>query len=599
MKIAEWNFFRVVKSIGWLLGGIILLGWSVDGGAEPLTLLTPLGPVTIDVSHVGPAGDLISPEAPSSPSFRPPTIFSAPLPSGSGARALGMAGAFTALADDATAASWNPGALVQLQRPEVSWVLRYSYEDQKHFSDNAAFQVGDDQFDRFNLNYLSAVYPFALGSRSAVFSLNYQEVYDFTQQFTAHMQDAARNSREETKSETYAETKEQTVHEDYSDHSYSDMRVTEYLTTQVTTPIDQMLSQDMLTDLSFDQQGIIDAISPALAVEVLPSLSAGGTLNIYRDDLTGTGKIRSRMVGCYAGTSESVSKIFTRRETAGTYTYEGTAHLEPGGMVPIPIDIPFSGQGVIEPFSEEQRTSRSRGLLVEGTYEEINEFKSLSGLNATLGALWTVHRHLTLGATIDLPWTADATQKKTVRNTATTYNETHTRVLDETSTEEVEEKDVSFDFPLYWALGATVKWTPRLYSTLDVNQTLWSDFAFQAEGEEKINPLDGTPHGLHEIDDCWAVKYGMEYLMLFSSTEIPLRGGVGWEQRPAIGRPDEFWVFSLGSGLSLGKDPGKLILDIAYQYTMGRDVLGSLVPDQPTSTDVDKQEVYVSGIWHF
>ena len=41
-------------------------------------------------------------------------IGAAPLPSGSGARALGQGNAFTAVADDATAASWNPAGLIQL-----------------------------------------------------------------------------------------------------------------------------------------------------------------------------------------------------------------------------------------------------------------------------------------------------------------------------------------------------------------------------------------------------------------------------------------------------------------------------------------------------
>ena len=40
---------------------------------------------------------------------------------GSGARALGMGGAFIAVADDATAASWNPGGLIQLETPEISF----------------------------------------------------------------------------------------------------------------------------------------------------------------------------------------------------------------------------------------------------------------------------------------------------------------------------------------------------------------------------------------------------------------------------------------------------------------------------------------------
>jgi hypothetical protein len=50
------------------------------------------------------------------------SIASSPNPVGSGARALGMGGAFIAVADDATAASWNPSGLIQLERPELSIV---------------------------------------------------------------------------------------------------------------------------------------------------------------------------------------------------------------------------------------------------------------------------------------------------------------------------------------------------------------------------------------------------------------------------------------------------------------------------------------------
>jgi hypothetical protein len=40
-------------------------------------------------------------------------------PVGSGARALDMVGAFIAGADDATAGSWNPGGLIQLEPPKI------------------------------------------------------------------------------------------------------------------------------------------------------------------------------------------------------------------------------------------------------------------------------------------------------------------------------------------------------------------------------------------------------------------------------------------------------------------------------------------------
>ena len=47
------------------------------------------------------------------------TLLSAPV--GAGARALAMGGAFIAVADDATAGSWNPAGLALLDRPQASF----------------------------------------------------------------------------------------------------------------------------------------------------------------------------------------------------------------------------------------------------------------------------------------------------------------------------------------------------------------------------------------------------------------------------------------------------------------------------------------------
>src|SRR5262245_55550482 len=57
----------------------------------------------------------------------PPSLnfATSPSPVGSGARAVGKGTAFIAVADDATAASHNPGALIQLQQPEFAIVGSY------------------------------------------------------------------------------------------------------------------------------------------------------------------------------------------------------------------------------------------------------------------------------------------------------------------------------------------------------------------------------------------------------------------------------------------------------------------------------------------
>lgn len=571
--------------------GVLFLGAAFGRAyAEEFTILTPTGPIQVDISHLGPSGSLVTPAAPTVESFRPPSIFSAPLPSGSGARALGLAGAFTAVADDATAASWNPAGLIQLETPEASFMFRASHESQDHHSGSQGVQVGDDEFDNFTLNYLSGVYPFHLGDRNFVFSLNYQEAYDFNQKFKADFTDAASRSQGDSMSETYHGT--QTDH--YED-SASAIDLTSKITTRVDSSFNEVIGSDVLSALDFEQEGIIDAVTPSLAVELLPKFFVGASFNYYQDSMIGD-SIRSTTHAKYDGSSLSSAGITDVRTTAGTYSYTGVFKPPLGGP-----EVPFGPvYGVYPPFSDTTKDQFAEGLVVEGDYEEINEFNDLSGFNGTFGALWTVSRYVTLGASIDTPWIAEATQKKTVRNTVTTFNEDRTQVLDVSSSEDVQSKDVEFAFPMSWAVGTVLRLNNRLYTSLDVSRTYWSDFTFQAEGEPKINPLDGTPQGENKVDDCWTVRGGVEYLLVLTRTEIPFRGGVAWEQRPAIGHPDEYWSFSAGSGLSIGKGAGKYIIDIAYVVTMANDVLGSLVPQQDNLTsDVVEQQVFLSCIRHF
>ena len=98
-----------------------------------------------------------------------------PTPIGSGARAAGMADAFVAIADDATAASWNPAGLVQLERPEISIVGAYN-SVLEWFQADGHREFEDSHFtDNIELNYMSVAFPLpklVLG-RNICVSLNY------------------------------------------------------------------------------------------------------------------------------------------------------------------------------------------------------------------------------------------------------------------------------------------------------------------------------------------------------------------------------------------------------------------------------------------
>jgi long-subunit fatty acid transport protein len=106
------------------------------------------------------------------------TISSSPSPVGSGARAAGMGNAFVAVADDATAASWNPAGLVQLLKPEISVVgLARAHRESRRSAQPAA--ATDDAWEDLEANFASFVYPFAIGRMNGAVAVNYQQAYDF------------------------------------------------------------------------------------------------------------------------------------------------------------------------------------------------------------------------------------------------------------------------------------------------------------------------------------------------------------------------------------------------------------------------------------
>ncbi|MBN2468623.1 MAG: outer membrane protein transport protein [Deltaproteobacteria bacterium] len=162
-------------------------------------------------------------------------------PVGSGARAMGMGGAFIAVADDATAASWNPGGLIQLETPEVSVVYSCFHWRDDYSSRFHSEAAGMNETTGDDLNYLSAALPFQLFRKNFVASVNFQRLYDMYKDLGFDYNFAGR----------------------FTDG----------------TPWNLLLSEN------FRQQGGIKAFSPAIAYQVTPRLSIGATFNIWTDNL--------------------------------------------------------------------------------------------------------------------------------------------------------------------------------------------------------------------------------------------------------------------------------------------------------------------------
>ena len=571
---------------------------SSSNGERDIQIITPVGPINLRIGHVGPPSPNPNSAALEN-TFRPPALFSAPLPTGSGARALGLGGSFTAIADDATAASWNPAGLINLERAEASVVFRSSFTKTSHHSSNPDYEVGSDHFENISVNYLSITHPIYLEpiQRNMVFSLNIQEAYDFESHFQARSRESNSQNIDRSNRRQFSET--QTDQFSF-DGGRFDLQLTSTFTTDSETRLQQTINSTIETEIDFKQEGVIQAFTPAVALEISPKLSVGAALNYYFDSTLPGQKIESTTVSRYTMQSTRRSTITRRQTTTGTFQLDG--NFNSAGIPPLidPFSTPIPGvAGNYPSFSNQSRSTRSESFITEGVLTEKNEFKELEGINSTFGILWSVNNFLSLGASTDLAWTADARQKKTVYNQSETYTADRSQLINQSDTRTEEQRDVSFHFPLFWSAGMALRWSPHFYTAIDVSQTRWSDFAYEVEGEGKINPFNGEPYNENPLDDTWSVRIGSEYLRVTRRGEIPFRGGLIYEERPALGEPDQYLGFALGSGYAIDFKQRRLILDLAYHFLKGNNVQNVAPEQDGLSSDVLIQQLFLSGILHF
>lgn len=315
---------------------IVATSLLVVAGPNPLHAQTPVG--TIDLA-----------------------ISSAPSPVGAGARATGIGSAFVALADDATAASWNPAGLVQLERPEISAVgaatLQIDDFGSADFSrDGNRFtkEVGTGEASSLDLNYLSAALPFTWNGRNLVASINYQQTLGFDRALTIH-------------------------------------------TTQVNA--DGATSDDTR---HLSQDGAIYAISPALAAELTPELAIGATLSYWFDGIgrSYAWRIRAEQAGVFSFMGETLE--YQNRESSVFHGVRGATGTFGALWRPLPsISIGAAGE---VPF--QATMSRDRTLDTELGVARVRDDVTLEyPASAALGVAYRASDALVLSADVTwVPW---------------------------------------------------------------------------------------------------------------------------------------------------------------------------------------------------
>ena len=451
----------------------------------------------------------------------PPAVKSIPLPTGSGARALGQGGAFIAVADDTTAASWNPAGLIQLERPELSIVGAFltTYQD---FSVNKDEQglaggIGDEDVTRWDLNFASVSYPFRFLKKNFVTSLNYHQIYDF----------------------------------------HVDLSINQSISDLTSIPF------DLNRQVDFKSSGGIGALTPSIAVLLLPKLSVGLAINIFDDEFFN---------------SFSWNESITSR-----------------------------GEGNIG-------TSKVSTLFRSKT-----STRDYHGVNVSIGTLWDIwewkEKLLTFGAVFHSPYTARFDQH--------TKGFSKSTIARQRSQSFIFEQDSrnKMDWPMSIGMGLGFRYTDALSFSFDVTWTDWSEWVQKT----KVSRVDGTrvnisPNNVRpigggtehdEIDDTFAVRFGTEYLLFREKAVIALRGGLFYEPRPSQGSPTRFdlnnnptkfngkptdvWGFSLGAGLTTTR----FSLDAAYQFRYVRDMGGRDIGLPETDLDAIESLFIASLIVYF
>jgi long-subunit fatty acid transport protein len=221
----------------------------------------------------------------------------------------------------------------------------------------------------------------------------------------------------------------------------------------------------------------------------------------------------------------------------------------------------------------------------------INEEFHFEGFNVTLGFLWTINPIFSLGGVFRSPFTARVTH---------THASSLTVALQDGSTPVTSTRQfrdtLDMDMPMSYGLGLAARLPNNLTLSLDVSQVHWSDFTLEESTQANTLLVDnGAPSGKGRTvlrgrgDNTVSVRLGAEYLWRRLTMVIPLRTGFFYDPEPGERGTDDFFGFTLGSGISIKQ----FVFDLAYVFRAGT------VKSVTTDTTVHQHTFLGSVIYHF
>jgi len=284
------------------------------------------------------------------------------------------------------------------------------------------------------------------------------------------------------------------------------------------------------------QEGGLFTMSPAVALQITPTFSIGAAFNIW-PDLFGNG---------------------WQQEV----TVRGQGFVASG-----PRTVPFVSTG------------------------RISEDFTFRGFNVTFGLLWNITPVFTLGGVVRTPFTARVRRTHASSLTVTLQDDSAPVTTSNAFTERLD-----MDMPTSYGVGLAARLSDNLTLSLDVSRVHWSDFRLQESRRADVLLVEnGAPSGKGravlrgEADDTTSVRLGAEYLWMHPRLIVPFRAGFFYDPEPGERGTDNFFGFSLGTGITIKQ----FVFDLAYTFRAGT------VQSSATETTVYQHALLGSVIYHF
>jgi hypothetical protein len=497
---------------------------------------------------------------------------------GSGARAMGVGGAFIAVGDDATAASWNPACLIQLEKPEASFVFTDDYRD-----------IGGDKSNGVtDLNYLSWSFPFAIQDINMIVSFNYQRLFDFYFNYAKNL----------------APNNIPPVLQGYMINTGSGFP--QLFTGQYDIYNLSMHSEGSNSSIISNQEGALGAFAPAFAIQLLPQLSIGFTYNFWNTAWMGnsyhshyqeTKNSYSRDDGGYAwdtngdctcnGGQPCLGELSGMGGKSKGETVDNLACIDQWVPQSVVDGAHLYDGSPSEPNPKVHIASVNSKTIIDQEYE-------LQGSNYNLGFLFDTGGRWSFGGVYRSRLAMSSRRTATWSLVQTGTNEAHGSGID------VYNEHVYF--PESFGLGAGYRYSDALSFTADVTRTNWNQYAYELQNGTRYSLVSGLRQDVAEVDPTTTVRAGAEYLIIKPKYVVPLRVGAFYDPEPGIHKPDDVWGGTIGTGFAWKY----LVFDLTYFYRWGNSVLLSSSTDLAHTQITDEkrgkltqQQIMFSTILHF